>query len=306
MVASEHVALTSQESVRDFVGNGPSSHPTPSTEKELLDVLFHRCNNPETITKASLSSMEGQLADNGDHELALIQVITRHGERAPFGGIPLVNPMSFHCPGMDRYFLWPQNQQVDICPSTVLTSNGCKQHELLGRHFRATYRFVPRQLEQQLFVLSTDRQRTIQSARCFIVGLLGNVHYNHIHKSQTMFEHTPLGNDGFISICPLLDRFQNELRMRPDFLESKRKWDETKVKANSFLSVMENASRHFYGVLEFYEGLVCHFCHLHARGLLESITPCKGNLCFPPHLALEVVKAADLETRWLFDEKVSI
>ena len=279
---------------------------TETEEAEtLISILTERCNNPEILKSSLAGSQEGQFEDIGKYELALVQVVTRHGDRTPFGDIPLVNFTSFRCPNGYQYFL--NNATWNKCLSTQLTSTGCKQHQLLGKHFQTVYQFEPKQLAPRMLLLSSSYQRTIYSARCLAFGLLNNFRYEKIflsHDQDLLFRETILQASKSILACPGLKVFENELRSQPNFVRLKHKWQHVKVEANSHLSSLKNVSNLTFGVLEFYEGLVCHFCHYYSPNQLESITPRFSNQRFPLGVAKEIVQAADQKTEHTCDEKV--
>ena len=278
----------------------PSQKTATRVEWEQLQQLLEaRCNTP---APQFLSNNEGLLFKKG-YELAVVQVLTRHGDRAPLKGTPLTNIASFRCPNADEYFSNIDVKWMNKCYRGRLTWKGCRQHEALGRHLKTVYHLDPDEIDSRIMVTSTDYQRTTQSAKCLLNGLLGHDRYPPIVKSRGTLFYNP--KFGFVPNCLSLDMIWKQIRFQPEFLRAHTTWIDAKIKMQNFLSYSKRKVKSHQSAIEFYEGLVCHYCHLYDSGLSNSITPCVRNKCISPSLKKKTIKAADMFTRLQNNKKVS-
>lgn len=273
------------------------------TGQELRLLMESRCGSPFILAPQRLTTAEGQFSDMNGYDLALVQVLTRHGDRAPLRGIPLANFSSFRCPSMNEYFSDIRVNEMSRCSRGRLTWKGCRQHEDLGRHLKTIYHLDPEEVGSSMTVITTDYQRSIQSAKCLLKGLLGHTQYRSVQKSQgTMFQDL---SDDYTSNCRSVNDLRRQTELQPDFLQARVKWYETKAKLKQFLSQFNKKIKSHQGPIEFYEGLICHYCHVYGTGGSSSITPCIQNQCLPPSLVIPTIKASDMYTKLHNDENVS-
>ena len=277
------------------------------TIEKLGKVFETRCNSLYASFKGQLiSTEEGYLPDKfSGYELALVQVLTRHGDRAPLKGIPLADLSSFQCPDDKHYFADADTamKTSNKCSRGRLTWNGCRQHETLGQHLKSIYHLDTKSIRSRTMVVSTDYQRTIQSAKCLIGGLLGHQNYRPIWKLPgTMFQ---MEKTGYLPNCPSIDVLWQETQKRTEFLHAKQKWYNIKTKLKQFFSQINRRLRSNQGPIEFYEGLICNYCQLNSSERSRMVTPCIKGHCLPPSLGEEIIKTADIYTKLHNQEKVS-
>ena len=274
------------------------------TSKELQVLLESRCNSLSTLTSELSTTEEGHFPAMEAYELALIQVLTRHGSRAPLKGIPLANFSSFRCPDGDEYLTDLNRSEMKKCSRGKLTWKGCRQHEALGRHIKTIYGLDPEEASSHMRVITTDYQRTIQSAKCFLNGLLGQRQYPTLRKAQGIL--FPDERTGYLSHCPSFDYAWQETQQGPKFERARKIWWVAKAEMKQFLGRARRRIKPYQGPVEFYEGLICHYCHLYGTVNSSSMTPCIRNECVSPSLVLQTIEAADMTTKLQNDETVSL
>ncbi|XP_077158991.1 prostatic acid phosphatase-like [Paroedura picta] len=130
-------------------------------------------------------------------------IIFRHGDRTPFKSYPTE---------VYQESDWPQGYGQ-------LTKLGIQQQYKLGQYLRARYaNFLSIQYKrEEIFVLSTDYDRTIMSAQATLAGLYpptGSQIWNRRIPWQPIPVHTPTNSLDFLHTpipgCPRYDRIQNE------------------------------------------------------------------------------------------------
>lgn len=273
-------------------------------EFELQALLESRCKSLPVLTSELSVTEEGYFLGMEAYELALIQVLTRHGSRAPLKGIPLTNISLFRCPKDDQYLTDLKRSEMKRCSRGKLTWEGCRQHEALGRHIKTIYGLDPDEAPSHMRVITTDYQRTIQSAKCLLNGLLGKKQYPTLQKARgIMF---PDERTGYLSKCPSFDYAWEEVQQQRKYDQARDKWQVAKAEMKQFLGRVRRRVKPYQGPVEFYEGLVCHYCHLYGAVDSISMTPCIQNECVPPSLAQQTVEAADLMTKLQNDETVAL
>ncbi|KAG5175195.1 histidine phosphatase superfamily [Tribonema minus] len=126
----------------------------------------------------------------GEATLISVQVITRHGDRAPCNVLPHEVNITWYCDDPDPYdpaftpvkishirdeppALRPSNLwQQGNCAACDLTGRGLVQHYMLGEALGAIYSQFVAINPNTVYARSTDEARTRQSAEAFIRGLL--------------------------------------------------------------------------------------------------------------------------------------
>lgn len=270
---------------------------------ELKRLLDERCNSPSFLEKQLVSSEEGRLPGIEHYELALVQVVTRHGDRSPIYDVPLGNPSAFRCPEEKEYFSVSESEVTGSCGRAMLTLAGCRQHQVIGRHLQKAYGFVREDIESKILVLSTGSQRTVRSALCLVSGLLGHTGYNQVMKTTSaMFRDSAIRYSKYAKNCQSRDKLWDLIHNQMTFQRTKVKWERVKSKVNRFVAGL--GASPVQDVMHLFDTVVCHYCHLYSRGVHASITPCIGEHCIPASSALEVIHAADLATKHNYDPKV--
>jgi hypothetical protein len=266
-------------------------------------VLDKLCNKPAMIDSLSPSSQEGRFPGMENYELALVQVVTRHGDRSPFYSVPFNNPKAFRCPEENEYFSLNESELKVSCGRAMLTLTGCRQHQAIGRHLQKSYRLTAEELESKLLIVSTTLQRTVRSALCLASGLLGHSRYDEVTKTASvMFQDNPILDTGYSKRCPGQDRLWRHIHNEETYKMAEREWIRVKNKVNHFVTELGYSS--IRDIVHIFDSVVCHYCYLYAHGYHGSITPCIGNHCLPTSSALEIIQTAHLSTKHNYNPKV--
>ncbi|XP_077160250.1 prostatic acid phosphatase-like [Paroedura picta] len=135
-----------------------------------------------------------QRATGAGRELKFVTVVYRHGDRTPVSSYPK---------NIYPEVLWPQGYGQ-------LTKQGMKQQHKLGRYLRKKYKnFLSRQYKRkEIYVLSTDTDRTIMSAQTNLAGLFppkGEQVWNHRINWQPIPVHTLSRKNDQLLSYPILE-----------------------------------------------------------------------------------------------------
>ena len=275
---------------------------------ELKQQLSEQCQSPDTMVNEMLVSEEGHFPGSDNFQIKLVQVVTRHGDRAPMFGTALIHMKDFHCPEGRRQYFSSTDSFRGWCYNAKLTWAGCKQFQLIGTHFRKTYQFnLPaKDLERKLLLLSTSRQRTVWSARCFAGGLLGQSNYDRlvITQSGPFFYDNPVSETDYMKGCPRHNTLMGQIRKQPPYEWDKSIWESAIREGNNFLSFARFKHKNITNIVRFNDALVCHFCHIYSKGDSTSITPCIQNHCISPSLALTLIEATNMFTNHSYNQNV--
>ena len=297
------VRTAAVNSNQSSLGRSLSVRLEDSTTTELKHVLEKLCNRPSLIDRLSLSSEEGRFPGMEDYELALVQVVTRHGDRSPIYKTPLNNPRAFRCPQGNEYFSLNESDLKFSCGSAMLTLTGCRQHQAIGRHLQKSYRLRAEELESKMLIISTGLQRTVRSALCLASGLLGHTGYDQVTKmASTMFRDNPIRDTGYAKSCPGQDKLWGHIHNEMTYQTAAVEWTRVKSKVNRFVTDLGYLP--IQDIVHLFDSVVCHYCYLYTQGVHASITPCIGNHCLPASSALEIIQAAELSTKHNYDPKV--
>ena len=286
---------------------GDVSTMTSSTGNEYEDlksVLASRCHSLSTMEREIFNTNESRFSEVNCYDFLMVQVVTRHGDRAPIHDTPLTRIKDFLCPrGRQKYF---SSNYYDKCDNGQLTWTGCRQFHLLGRHLLQTY-FVNMEgseIEEKMRLLTTRTQRTEMSGLCLTAGLLGGMSSHQVMNvnSGPMFYDNPISHTDYVKVCPFRDRQWVQIRKQTDYQRAKIKWESAVNKGNTFLSRVGNES--ISNIARFYDAIVCHFCHLYSNGISTSITPCIDDMCMSPSLAMKLVKATDTFNHYYNNQNV--
>ena len=314
------VNILSSRSTRSFMGisNHTSKYgtsynkQTQSTQSqtdemfnELKRVLTERCHSPLVMEKEFVASSEGHFSTFEDYDIRMVQVVTRHGERAPMFATALIGMKIFYCPDGSRQLFSASDLSHTVCYKAQMTWTGCRQLQLIGRHFRKAYSFnlTVGQLENRIRLLSTGRQRTDWSARCLVAGLLGHTNYNKLVRVNLAMVPYAL-HTKYVKSCPYREKLLNQIRKNLKYQQSASYWTSAVNRGNSFITATGYNGRNLTYIHQFNEALVSHFCNLYHKGISASITPCVKKHCMPPSLSLEILKAADVHVKSQNDQKV--
>lgn len=153
--------------------------------KNLSEAAYNYCHAtfPGALPSLNYTAL-------GDSHLVMVQVVTRHGDRAPCNVLPYEGNVTWMCEEEDPFNPDPNmikvNRVRDVfddlspldppwagtCGVCDLTPKGMSQHHILGEALGAIYSQYFDISPNNLFVRSTDTMRTKSSARAFIRGLL--------------------------------------------------------------------------------------------------------------------------------------
>ncbi|XP_062505197.1 2-phosphoxylose phosphatase 1-like isoform X2 [Corticium candelabrum] len=274
---------------------------------ELKRVLTERCHSPLVMEKEFVASSEGHFSTFEDYDIRMVQVVTRHGERAPMFATALIGMKIFYCPDGSRQLFSASDLSHTVCYKAQMTWTGCRQLQLIGRHFRKAYSFnlTVGQLENRIRLLSTGRQRTDWSARCLVAGLLGHTNYNKLVRVNLAMVPYAL-HTKYVKSCPYREKLLNQIRKNLKYQQSASYWTSAVNRGNSFITATGYNGRNLTYIHQFNEALVSHFCNLYHKGISASITPCVKKHCMPPSLSLEILKAADVHVKSQNDQKISL
>ncbi|XP_077160252.1 prostatic acid phosphatase-like [Paroedura picta] len=153
-------------------------------------------------------------ATGAGRELKFVTVVYRHGDRTPISSYPKNTVPAT---------VWPQGYGQ-------LTREGMKQQHKLGEYLRGRYKnlFSPQYKRKEIYVLSTDTDRTIMSAQANLAGLfppVGDQIWHHRIAWQPVPVHTVSHKDDKLLSYPLLEcpRFRRLLKETMDSSQFKLK-----------------------------------------------------------------------------------
>ncbi|XP_062505449.1 2-phosphoxylose phosphatase 1-like isoform X3 [Corticium candelabrum] len=276
-----------------------------SVATNLTQMLDRHCNRPESIGQLAKSSMEGQFAGMEDYELALVQVVTRHGDRSPIYDNSLSNWHDYRCPRKTEYNSVNHLDFLKPCGQAMLTLTGCRQHQVIGKHFRDVYKLYNEDIASKIMLVSTVYQRTTRSALCLVSGLLGHTRFDRITTSSSvMFQDSPLRHTRYPKKCNKKDKLWRLVYDQDTFRLARKRWESVRSEVNDI--VVGLGWPPVQDIVHLFDGVVCHYCHLYAEGVRDSMTPCIGRNCLPLSVAVEIIRTADLSTKLNYDRKISV
>eukprot|EP01098_Paradermamoeba_levis_P009343 TRINITY_DN3888_c0_g1_i1.p1 TRINITY_DN3888_c0_g1~~TRINITY_DN3888_c0_g1_i1.p1 ORF type:complete len:467 (-),score=108.90 TRINITY_DN3888_c0_g1_i1:127-1473(-) len=230
-------------------------------------------------------------------QLALVQVVTRHGDRAPISVLPDegvtwtcgstdINSLSSdYAPSGNQYRrkIYISNNQFSQsiwkgnCVPGQLTDLGVQQHVQMGKQLRQIYgtqfEFIsPYYNVSEVYVRSSDVWRTQQSAEANLLGLYplntrprGTIIDINV---EPMYVSDVFPNPG---ICPRINQILQEKKTTSDWTTRQEKLTDLRAKLNLICGT-ENFTSWSQDTDSFndnFHGRVCHGIQL----------PCAGDLC---------------------------
>ena len=216
--------------------------------KSFEDVVSSYCNAPHEVSGDETEAIHGL-------RLVQLQLLIRHGDRAPINVKALPNTSPVHLPCRFNYENSLFNEKLatykemigkgvfkvegsshtelledrTLCYGGQLTTRGILQHLFLGSHLRDSYsKFVGQIVDKDIHVLSTDLPRTKQSAAALLTGMFYdsfiskdaeitfNVHADHLNA------HLCLDKDEKPLSCPSLAKKFDEVLNGPQFKAFKK------------------------------------------------------------------------------------
>ena len=212
--------------------------------KTFENLVSSYCNAPHQVTGDETEAIHGL-------KLVQLQILIRHGDRAPINikALPNTSPVHLSCRfhHKNQHFnqmLIKYKKMVDKgvfkvvgsshkefvenrnpCYGGQLTTHGMLQHLFIGNHLKNSYsKFVGKILDKDIHVLSTDTPRTKQSAAALLAGMFHdsfnskdvaeitlNVHADHLNA------HLVLDKDEKPLSCPSLSKKFKEVLKGPEF-----------------------------------------------------------------------------------------
>ena len=145
----------------------------------------------------SVTGLEGMLSSNADqYELVQVHMLLRHGDRSQATNFRVNPPVRYECGMVDGDNEWKKLQdftlvphpidahlkqiattlyrgdQAKACRSGELTLIGFQQHKKLGYFMQDRYNALIQSItnNNDVFIQSTNFQRTIHSAAAFLLG----------------------------------------------------------------------------------------------------------------------------------------
>ncbi|XP_053307498.1 testicular acid phosphatase homolog [Spea bombifrons] len=205
--------------------------------------------------------------------------IFRHGDRAP----------------LDTYPTDPYKETIWESGLQQLTKEGVRQQHALGQYLRKRYEHFlsPTYSRREIYVRSTDYDRTLMSAQANLAGLFppqSSQLWNPDLRWQPIPVHTvPVAQDRLLKFpskdCPRYYELMKETLQQPDYQNQIRSWKEfTERLANYTGYNTEHTSTH--RVWKVYDTLFCQKSH---------------NYTLPPWATLDVLQT--LEEITAFDIK---
>jgi hypothetical protein len=278
---------------------------------QLKQQLGEQCHSPDIMAKELSVSEEGQHFQGSENfQIKLVQVVTRHGDRAPMFGTALIHMQDFHCPEGRKQYFSSTDFFTRRCYNAKLTWAGCRQFWLIGKYFRKTYQFglTVDELERKLLLLSTASQRTVWSARCFAGGFFDKNDYSRVVVTQSgpFFYDNPVSKTDYVKGCPSYGRLMSQIRKQPQYQSDQSIWKSAIREGNDFLSLSRYKHNNITNIGRFNDALVCHFCHIYSKGDSNSATPCVQDKCMSPLLALMLIRATNIYTNHSYNQNISI
>ena len=169
-----------------------SFYPT-STKEDFENLVSSYCNSPHEVSGDEADTIDGL-------QLVQLQVLIRHGDRAPINikALPNASPVHISCKfnltGSDFYNKLREfenvvsknvfeikgskhtqiNEERALCYGGQLTPRGILQHMYLGEHLRQSYTIFLQEISDvttDVHILSTDLPRTKQSVAALMIGM---------------------------------------------------------------------------------------------------------------------------------------
>eukprot|EP00771_Trimastix_marina_P001768 gnl/Trimastix_PCT/2866.p1 GENE.gnl/Trimastix_PCT/2866~~gnl/Trimastix_PCT/2866.p1 ORF type:complete len:399 (-),score=67.43 gnl/Trimastix_PCT/2866:68-1264(-) len=231
----------------------------------------------------SISSLSLCTPQSGKLELKLVQMLTRHGDRTPLHPLPvhdipwicsqsvLSHPSSNgdHRVTVGRLYrkkylhghqIYPGN-----CSLGQLTNIGCEQHRTLGQTLRQRYikdsDFLSPELDlNQIYIRSTDKERTLQSAQCQLLGLYPptpGTEDIHIIPIETGSLDGEIFHPNY-DLCPKLKRLRKAIHKSPEWVAMYRSLEPLRRELCALWNITVEQFPPFHHL---YDQLACRTAH---------------------------------------------
>ncbi|KAM4703060.1 testicular acid phosphatase homolog [Rhinophrynus dorsalis] len=186
--------------------------------------------------------------------LTFVVVIFRHGDRAPLDTYPT---------DLYKEDIWPNGLQQ-------LTKEGIMQHYELGRYLRKRYEHFlsPAYSAREIYVRSTDYDRTLMSAQANLAGLFPPIGTQVWHPEipwQPIPVHTvPVSQDQLLKFpskdCPRYYELMKETSQQPEYLNRMNSWKDFVERIGNYTGYGVENNIH-QKVLNVYDTLFCQKSH---------------------------------------------
>ncbi|XP_077397234.1 2-phosphoxylose phosphatase 1 isoform X2 [Festucalex cinctus] len=253
--------------------------PVPHTQKpNPVSEAYGYCNSPSHTEQA----WEGHTP--ADYKLLSVQVMIRHGDRYPLYSIPKTKRPAINCTlsvsrnpshpllrsfishmGKGSVGRWesplasvPRLPNHNNCEMGELTQTGVVQHLRNGKLLRQAYHphsLLPSDWSpQQVWVETTGKSRTLQSALAFLYGFLPEFNWKTLtvrHQGSTLFCSSACD-------CPARNRYLEEEQKRQYRLRvADTELERTYADMARTLSIPTRNLRAANPI----DSLLCHLCH---------------------------------------------
>ncbi|XP_066920281.1 counting factor 60-like [Clytia hemisphaerica] len=211
-----------------------------STQEDFENLVTSYCNSPREVNGDEADTIDGL-------QLVQLQILIRHGDRAPINIRALPNtspvhiPCKFNLTGSDFHNKLREfenvvnknvfeikgskhtqiNEERALCYGGQLTPRGILQHMYLGEHLRESYTVFLQEvndISSDVHILSTDLPRTKQSVAALMIGMFymtlikeaPKVTIN-VHADHLKDTHLSLDMNGAPLDCQNVDKKWSEL-----------------------------------------------------------------------------------------------
>eukprot|EP00741_Cyanophora_paradoxa_P002437 tig00000076_g2362.t1 len=273
---------------------------------EVVEADAHHMRGPhvEAAHHSASAQTEARAKKDVDMQVVFAQVIIRHGDRTPLTLLPgddvvwKCEPNFLSSPIVrtedsdagasyvyEKVYMKGKEKLRGNCPMGELTNIGIAQHLKLGGEYRKRYvdqygLLSPQLKEGEIFVRSTDIQRTQQSAQSFLRGLYpaaerpaGSI--IRIHTAEILNEYIctppyiadpdPSGYGASPVDCPAIGEMQDELRRSEPWRKRDEAMQPIAEKLKSVLGL-----RDLPGWMALHDAFTCRLSH--GKPLPEGVT----------------------------------
>ncbi|XP_031554398.1 2-phosphoxylose phosphatase 1-like [Actinia tenebrosa] len=276
------------------------------------------CNFPVNSNGAE-GSIPGR---DGDFQLEMVQVLLRHGDRAPFSKIQGMEIRDLDCSMtplndtvkklFDGYLnviediivrrmsskVVPHNlvTRSEICQyDGQLTKKGFQQLFHIGRHFKTAYsKLIENGINNNhVYARSTNTDRTLQSAAALLYGFLGekSIKKGHIAISISQDRFFRDNDDGTVSPCPAYEKLMERTKQSKEYQSGSAAMEPLMLEMSNLLMAPRESIKNVIGLAD---ACLVHICH----GLPS---PCTVGGCIPQATAFKLISYAD----WAFSHNYS-
>lgn len=276
-------------------------------QEKLADIAHSYCH--QSLLK-TVTGSEGMLqSSNADmYKLVQVHVLLRHGDRSQASDLRVNPPVRYECGMVDRDERWSALQDItrvphpstatvmhlhnplfrgyqhQSCGSGQLTLIGFKQHRQLGMFMHDRYAELIQSVtnDKDVFVQSTDFQRTIDSAAAFLLGFHSKPSHLKklpIHVSKDINLHMPPPRlvNNYPKCKKLGAIWKRELANQPR--------NDQDVQTFHRLATILDIGNYNIRMTDLYDLIWCRMCH-------NNTLPCGASGCPNTKLWLEGARSA--------------